>query len=488
MTRGRRTAAATLVLALSLIALTETRSIASRPAGGDGHSPGTERAVDRIVLPNGLTVLLVVDHRAPLVGMELRYRVGRRDDPAGRPGLTYLVQNLMVRSTAHLREGDYARYFETAGASDSQWFVNHDRTLFRITVPSGQLALPLWMWSDQMGFFADGVDAPAIAAELATAQHHWSDSRVSPRNNGIVDLISAELYPPGDPYRMDVFPDPGALQSVSAAELRGFVQAHYGPEHAILTLMGNFDSWRARELVERYFGTLRSASRVGAPAPPAPPLPPPLRRSSTLPSLVGEIRLQIAEPVDFPTVTIAWPTVPIYEPGDAELDLIAESLVGRHVGWLYSKLVDKMKIASSVWAHQYSRALGSEFLISATATRGHTAGELVEAIDQVLRDLQSKAPPDRTVAGALTGYLFDKVLGFEHYTVSAEFYGNCEEFTIGGGCFSFHTSRYTSLDSARLYAVTRSALPLGRRVVVEVTPAPDAPATGRLLGRSVVPE
>jgi hypothetical protein len=110
------------------------------------------------VLPNGLTVVLVVDHRSPLVGMELRYRTGRRGDPAGRPGLTILVQNPMVRSTAHLREGDYARDLDAAGAWDSRWLVNDDRTAFRVTVPSNQVALPLWMWSDQMGFFADRLD------------------------------------------------------------------------------------------------------------------------------------------------------------------------------------------------------------------------------------------------------------------------------------------------------------------------------------------
>jgi zinc protease len=469
---------------LALVALTEARGGASRPAAGGGEGPRTEPRVDRIVLPNGLTVVLLVDHRSPLVGMELRYRTGRRDDPAGRPGLTILVQNLMVRSTAHLRDGDYARYLDTAGAWDSRWLVNDDRTAFRVTVPSNQIALPLWMWSDQMGFFADRLAAPEVAAELVDLQHRWAESRANKHNGSLSDLVTAELYPPGHPYRMDVFPNPGVLNTLPVGELRAFVQAHYGPDRAILTLVGDFDPARARELLEKYFGSLRPTIPAPADAPPHPAPP----RNDALPSLVGEIRLRVEAPVDFPSVTIVWPTAPLFEPGDAELDLIAEMLTGKRVGILYGRVVDQLKIASTVWAHQYSHKSGSEFWLSATATRGHTSGELVEAIDQLLRGVQSEPPTARNVAGALTGFLFDKVLAFEHYGVSAEAYSNCEEFAITGGCLGFHTSRYVSLDGARLSAVAASALPLRRRVVVEVIPAADAPPTGLVLRRWVVPQ
>jgi len=95
--------------------------------------------VVRRVLPNGLRVVLVPDHRAPLVAMDLMYRVGARDAPDAPLGIAMLVPRLMVRATAHLREGDYDRYLDAAGGFDSAWSVNLDRTIFRVTVPAEQV-------------------------------------------------------------------------------------------------------------------------------------------------------------------------------------------------------------------------------------------------------------------------------------------------------------------------------------------------------------
>ena len=136
-------------------------------AGATTRPAPVEAPVEHFVLPNGLTVLLATDHKAPLIGMQLRYRVGTRDEPESRPGLAGLVQRLMMRATMHLGEGDYDRYLDGAGGFDSGWRTAVDQSISWVTVPAEEVALPLWLWSDQMGFFAStrgrSSDRPAAA-------------------------------------------------------------------------------------------------------------------------------------------------------------------------------------------------------------------------------------------------------------------------------------------------------------------------------------
>jgi zinc protease len=433
-------------------------------------APG-EPSVERTVLPNGLTVLLAVDRSAPLVGMQLRYRVGTRDEPASRPGLATLVQRLMARATMHVGEGDYDRYLDAVGGYDAGWRTSLDQSTFWVTVPAEELALPLWLWSDQMGFFAGALNDRLIAQQLQVTHNErvqWFENRPA----GIVpELIAAELYPSGHPYHGGALRGTAGLKGVTASELRAFVESHYTPDQATLVVTGDFDPRRARALVEKYFGSLRPAR-------------PAARRSDAVPTPAGEVRLQVAARVELPSVTIAWRTAPIFAWGDAELDLIAELLEGQRAGWLRWRLVYDWKIAASVSAHQDSRELGSEFVIHAIASRGHTPRELVDGIDRVLRELQSGGVDGYSMRGTLAGFLTDRLFDAERRLQRADLYHECEQRSVHTRCIDDFISRYTTINPRSLVAVAARELPFDRRVVVEVTPAPDAPIAGALRSRS----
>jgi zinc protease len=451
------------------VAAVLTLGVAVRAGATTGGAHG-EPPVQRIVLPNGLTVLLATDRSSPLVGMQLRYRVGTRDEPASRPGMAALVQRMMVRATVHLGEGDYDRYLDAAGGFDSGWLTALDHSSFWVTVPAEELALPLWLWSDQMGFFAGRLDDRLIAQQLQVA-HNERVQRIENRPAGIVsDLIEAELYPSGHPYHAGTLRGTAGLKGVTASELRAFVESHYTPDQALLVLTGDFDPGRARALVEKYFGSLRPAHA-------------PARRSGAAPTLAGEVRLHVAARVELPSVDIAWRTPPIYGAGDAELDLVAELLVGDRAGWLRWKLVDEWKIAASVSAHQHSHELGSEFVIHVTASRGHTPRELVDGVDRVLRDLQSGAVDNYSMRCTIAGYLINRLFDTERRLHRSEVYAECERRNLHTRCIEEWVARYTTIDPGGLSTVAARELPLGRRVVVEVTPTPDAPIAGELRSR-----
>jgi zinc protease len=447
-----------------LIALVLSTTVVSTAIAGDNI---VDPLVSRFSLANGLSVLLAPDARSSVVGLQLRYRVGSRDDPETRPGLTGLVQKLMMRRTLHVAEGQYDRLLDEAGGYDSQASTGNDKTIFAVSVPSDRLALPLWLWSDQMGYFAASIDDRLIQQQLAVMRNERAQRIDNAPAGRTADFAHSALYPVGHPYRAGPLPAELALPGLTAADVRAFVEARYAPDNAVLILTGDFDPGKARTLIEKYFAPLLRKN-------------PPPRRAGERPSLTGETRLQVAAQVELPSVSITWSTPAWGAPGDAELDIIAELLTGERAGLLRWKLVDSLKVASSVWAGQASRALGSRFVIMASATRGHTPGELVAAIDQVLASLQAQGPAPYEMRASVVGHLIGQLFSLEQSNRRAERYADCEEQMISQPCFRTWLARYTSIDGAALSAVAARELPLQRRIVVEVTPTPGAPIAGEL--------
>jgi zinc protease len=426
----------------------------------------------QVKLSNGLTVILEEDHAAPVVGLELRYGVGTRDERPEQGGIAALVQRLMVHATKHVRDGDYDRRLDAAGAYDSSYTTGLDRTTFRVTVPSERLALPLWLWSDAMAFLVPRIDDAAIA-QARTAVLNERAQKIDGAPAGRVrELVFAELYPAGHPYRGYSLRASSALDTLTTGDVRAFFEPHYGPDDAILALVGDFDTPHALELVERYFG-------------PIPPIDGPPRANPARPRPAGVTRLQVGANVETAILHVNWSTPELYAPGDPELVLAAELLSGSRAGWLRWSLVDRLKIASEVSAHQNSRELGSDFEIRAIAKRGHTADELLAAVDDVLRSIQSQPPSAEYVHAALTEYVVGPLVTMEQAGARARRRIDCELLDIHNACIERAFTLYSAVaDVGPIEKAIRDELPLDRRIVTLVTPASDAPRGGELRGKT----
>ena len=113
--------------------------------------PGSlEAAIEKYRLPNGLTVVLHEDHKAPLVAVNVIYNVGSKDDPPGRTGFAHLFEHMMFKGSQH-SDGSYFWPIYPYFAS-SQGTTECDRTVYRTTVTPNALELVLWLEADRMGF------------------------------------------------------------------------------------------------------------------------------------------------------------------------------------------------------------------------------------------------------------------------------------------------------------------------------------------------
>src|ERR1700749_712701 len=118
--------------------------------GADRAPQIPELKVEKYTLPNGLEVILHQDHTTPVVGVNLWYKVGSKDEKTGRTGFAHLFEHLMFQGSHH-HAPEYSAPLEPLGAQING-STNTDRTNYFENVPSNALELALWLEADRMGF------------------------------------------------------------------------------------------------------------------------------------------------------------------------------------------------------------------------------------------------------------------------------------------------------------------------------------------------
>jgi len=413
--------------------------------------------LQRFKLTNGLEVILAEDHRLPQVAINLWLHAGPRDETPQQTGFAYLFEHLMFAGSRHIPRGEADLLVENAGGSDFGSSTNFDRSSYSLTLPSNQLELGLWIQSDMLGWMIDGVDAAALAAQQAAIRDERRRTAEN-RPYGIVDeAVYAALFPPGHPYRAAVIGSHADIQAMRLPEVQAFARSHYRPNNASLVLAGSIDPVRARNLVQRYFGSLQAGPVV-----PVVQVAQPVIRS--------ERRLVVGDEVALPRVTLAWHTPAAFKPDDAELDLAAAVLGGGRAGRLYKALIEDQQLAQSIDVSQYALSLGSVFSIEVVARPGRTLAEVEAALETQIEALASTpasaAELQRAQAGSETRlyHRMEKLGGL------AEQLNLYQRF---GGTASFITrdlARYRNATPESVRAAVAAYLRPSARVVVHGVP------------------
>jgi zinc protease len=409
-------------------------------------------------LPNGLDVILSEDHRLPLVAVNLWYHVGPANERPGRTGFAHLFEHMMFQGSKHVPHDGHIKLLEGAGATGLNGTTAFDRTNYFETVPSNELELALWLESDRMGFLLDTLDQAKLTNQKDVVRNERRQS-IENRPYGLVDEeVFHQLFPQGHPYHADVMGSHADIEAARLDDVRAFFRQYYIPNNASLAIVGDIDPVKVKALVEKYFGPIPAGASVP-------------HVSVTTPPLNGEKRVVVHDKVELPRVYLAWLSAPIFQPGDAEADMLAEILGGGTSSRLYRDLVYDKQIAQDVRADQQSLTLGSVFEIAATARPGVTPEELEKAIEAELAALRQQGPSQAEVERA-------------HNTIEAEIIRGLENLGGFGGVadrlnqYNHHRgdpgylpqdlARYAQVTPARLKEVAGELFDKNRVVVYGV--------------------
>ena len=188
-----------------------------------------------------------------------------------------------------------------------------------------------------------------------------------------------QLFPQNHPYYADVIGSHRDIEAARLDDVREFFRQYYTPNNASLAIVGDIDPAQGQGLVEKYFGSIPSG----------PPVP---KITAVPPQITAEKRSKVTDQVELPRIYMGWIMPSIFQPGDAESDLLAQILGGGKSSRLYKSLVYEKQIAQDVSVQNQSLLLGSVFELQVTAKPGVKPEDLEKAIDEELEKLRTEGP------------------------------------------------------------------------------------------------
>lgn len=304
---------------------------------------------ERWKLPNGLTILLHEDHSDPVVNIMVTYKVGSNRESLGKSGFAHFFEHMMFQGSKHVADEEHFKMVSTAGG-DMNGFTQRDKTVYYETLPSNYLEMGLWLESDRMGFLLDSLTTKKFENQRDAVKNEKSQNvENQPYAMAYVEEINKTLYPPGHPYSWPVIGYVDDLNRANLDDVKNFFLRWYGPNNAILSLSGDFNSADALKMIERYFGDLKQCPEV--------------KKLRVAPVTIATDKYTAyRDKTYFPLNLRVFPTVPQYHRDEAALDLLGTMMGSGNNSVFYKNFV-KSKIAVQASANHNSDELSGEFTI-----------------------------------------------------------------------------------------------------------------------------
>ncbi len=304
-------------------------------------------------LSNGLTVLLHEDHSDPVVDVMVVYKVGSARESMGKSGFAHFFEHMMFEGSKHLADKEHFKIVSTAGG-DMNGFTERDKTTYYETMPSNYLETGLYLESDRMGFLLDSLTTKKFEIQRATVKNEKSQNvENQPYAIGFEEEINKILYPDRHPYSWPTIGYVDDLNRASVDDVRNFFLRWYGPNNAILSISGDFNTPDALKLVDKYFGTLKQCPEVKK-LPKTPVVIPTDKYTAYKDRIYLPLNLRV------------YPTVAQYHRDEAALDLLGIMMGGGNNSIFYKNFV-KSKLAIQANVQHTSSELAGEFSVQIIA-------------------------------------------------------------------------------------------------------------------------
>ena len=241
-------------------------------------------------LDNGLTVILHEDHSTPIVAVSVMYHVGAKNENPERTGFAHFFEHLLFEGSANIARGEFFKYIENAGGNNNANTTN-DRTFYYEVLPSNQLELGLWLESERL--LHANIDQEGVDTQNEVVKE---EKRLRVDNQPYGSFL-AEMNKRAfkkHPYRWTTIGEMEHLDAATLQEFMDFYHKFYVPENAILSIAGDLDVEKTKQMIEAYFGSIPRGKQKIEPI------------TIVEPPLGGEIRDTIYDNIQLPGVMMAY--------------------------------------------------------------------------------------------------------------------------------------------------------------------------------------
>jgi zinc protease len=423
----------------------------------------------KFVLPNGLTVLVHEDHKAPVVAVDIWYHVGSKNELPGKTGFAHLFEHLMFGGSANVK-GPYIKAMESIGATTLNGTTNVDRTNFFETVPVSALEYALFAESDRMGHL--DVTLHTLDLQRGVVQNEKREDENQPYSIE-EELTAKDTYPAEHPYSHTTIGNMADLNAASLEDVQEWFKTYYGPSNATLVLAGDITLDKAKELVTKYFGDIS-------------PGPPVAHENVWVAKMSGTEIEQAQDRVPQPKVSSTW-NVPEYGSADADyLDLVTNVLAEGKDSRLYKRLVYDSQVATSVDASIDENEISSQFSISIIAKPDSELAGIRKAVQDELSKLIASGPTPEELERAKADYEANLVRSLDPVIAQANLLSRGQVFVDNPDQYKVSLERIRSASAQDLQGAARRWLSDGLYRLT-ILPYPSFKAASTSLDRSTPP-
>jgi len=356
--------------------LTLTLGVAAIIAAGvpSRARAGITDAVKTETLPNGLKVLVLENHKAPVATFNVFTKVGSRNESFGQTGISHLVEHLKFRGTRKYGPEEFSNIIQENGGMDNA-FTGADFTDYFEVINRDHLDVPISLEADRMGNF----DPKGFASELAVVEEERRMRTDDNPEDALAETTQAQAFVE-HPYHWPVIGWMQDIQHLTLADALKYHSVYYSPQNAIAVAVGDFDADKVLKQIADSFGPIKNG-----------PKPPPVFQVE--PPQQGERKIVLRHAANLPAFTEVY-HVPNYRVGKTDafaLEIVSEILSDGKSSRLYRAMVlDKRMVVEVSASYDMTSFDPGLFEVSAQIRPGVKTDDAIAEANRVIERLKAQ--------------------------------------------------------------------------------------------------
>jgi zinc protease len=364
-------------------------------------------------LPNGLQVVVIPDHRTPVVTQMIWYKVGSADETPGKSGLAHFLEHLMFKGTAKHPVGEFSQTVLKIGGNENA-FTSTDYTGYFQRVPRDQLAKMMEFEADRMTGLV--LKDENVLPERDVVLEEFNMRVANNPDARLTEQIMAALYL-NHPYGRPVIGWHQEIEKLDREDALAFYRRFYAPNNAILVIAGDVEAKDVRPMAERTFGEVAAQPAIPAQR---------LRPQEPVPAASRTVTL--SDPRVEQTGLRRYYLVPSAATAAAgespALDVLAQLMGNGANSYLYRALVVERPLAVSASAGYQGTSLdATQFMISVSPKPGVEFAQIEQVIDSVISDVGQNTVRAEDLERVKTQLIAEAIYAQDNQATLARWYG-----------------------------------------------------------------
>jgi len=409
-------------------------------------------------LDNGLHVILHEDHTTPIAAVTVLYHVGSKNEETERTGFAHFFEHLLFEGSENIERGEFDSYVTNAGGALNA-NTSQDRTFYFELLPSNQMELGLWLESERM--LHANIQTIGVETQREVVKEEKRQRVDNQPYGSWLENMMKRLYS-DHPYNWVPIGSMDHLNAAKLDEFMAFYKKFYIPNNATLSIAGDIDIAKTKEMIAAYFADIPRGADVVQP-------------TIQEPALGGEKVAIIYDNIQLPAMMMGYRMPPQTSDDAYALQMTSSVLSGGPSSRMYKRLVDEDQTALQVFAFPFSLEQGGAFITFSLANAGKTIDDMTPGLEEEIQKLQNELITEREFQKIQNQMESNFIQSNSKMAGIAESLADYHTYYGDANYINTEIERYRSVTREDIQRVAKKYLVKDNRVVLKYLPKSEEP-------------